>query len=197
MVLEREVGQPQRLAGPDPGAHLGHVGVDVVAPERLGDRHAVVAVADEVQVADPVDGDRRERLAAALGGGDPLPAAAHARGGGAEAAVEVARAVDGADDRVERDRLQPELRLADHPERVDDLVERQDQPDVVGLPPQPPAEARPASASAGRGRSRPARPRRGSRCRRPPAEGYAASVVLARARPRRTSDDREDRVEAR
>ena len=79
VVLEREVGEPQRPAGADARAHLGDVGVDVLAPERLRDRHAVVAVADEVQVADPVDGDRRERLAAALRGGDPLPAAAHPR----------------------------------------------------------------------------------------------------------------------
>ena len=100
----------------------------------------MVAVADEVQVADPVDRDRGERLPAALGGGDPLPAAAHARRGRAEAAVEVARAIDGADDRVERDRLEPELDLADHAERLDDLVERQDQRDVVGLAAQPPAE---------------------------------------------------------
>jgi hypothetical protein len=100
----------------------------------------MVAVADEVQVADPVDRDRRERLAAALGGGDPLPAAADAGRRGPEAPVEVARAVDGADDGVERDGLQPELRLADHAERVDDLVEREDERDVVGLAPQAPAE---------------------------------------------------------
>src|ERR671917_564658 len=56
------------------------------------------------------------------------------------AAVEVARPVDRADDRVERDRLEPERDLAGHAERLDDLVERQDQRDVVGLAPQPPAE---------------------------------------------------------
>ena len=35
-------------AEPEPRRDLGHVGVDVVAPERLGHRHAVVAVAHEV-----------------------------------------------------------------------------------------------------------------------------------------------------
>ncbi len=61
--------------------HLGHVGVDHLEAQRAGDRHAVVAVLDEVQLADPVDVDRRHRLAAALGRGDPLPARAHAARG--------------------------------------------------------------------------------------------------------------------
>ena len=111
-----------------------------VAPERLGHRHAVVAVAHEVQVADLEERDRRHRLAAALGGGDPLPARAQPRRGRPEAAVEVDRAVDRADDRVERDDLQPAVDLAGAPERVDDLLEREDQPDVVGLAPQPPRD---------------------------------------------------------
>ena len=140
VALERQVRQPQGLAGADSGPHLRDVRVDVLAPERLGDGHAVVAVAHEVQVADAVDRDRRERLAAALGRRDPLPATTYARGGRPEAAVEVVRAVDRADDRVELDRLEPELDLADHAERVDDLVEREDQPDVVGLAAQPPSE---------------------------------------------------------
>jgi hypothetical protein len=142
VALERQVGEPERVPRADPRPHLRDVGVDVLAPERLRDRHAMVAVADEVEIADAVDRDRGERLAAPLGGRDPLPAAAHARGRRTEAAVEVARPVDGADDRVERDRLQAELHLADHAERLDDLVERQDQRDVVGLAPQPPAELR-------------------------------------------------------
>jgi hypothetical protein len=149
VALEREVGQPQRLAGADPRVHLGDVRVDLLPPERLRDRHPVVPVAHEVQVADPVDGDRRERLAAPLRRRDPLPPPAHARRRGAEAAVEVARPVDGADDRVERDRLQPQLDLADQAERVDDLVEREDQADVVGLPAQPPAQLREELRSAG------------------------------------------------
>ena len=97
----------------------------------------MVAVADEVELADPEERDRRHRLAAALGGRDPLPARAQPLRGGAEAAVEVRRAVDGADDRVELDDLQAAIDLADAPERLDDLLERQDQPDVVGLAPQP------------------------------------------------------------
>ena len=115
MALDREVGDQHVAAGADARLHLGHVGVDVRAAERAGDRHAVVPVAHEVQLADPVDGDRRERLAAALRLGDPLPAGAQPRAGGAEVAVEVLGAVDGADDRVELDRLQPEVVLGERP----------------------------------------------------------------------------------
>ena len=141
MALQRQVAQGDPGVGADLGDDLGHVGVDHLEAELAGDRDAVVAVLDEVQLADPIDADRRHRLAAAHRLGDPLPAAAHPARGGAEAAVELARAVDGADDRVERDRLQPEPALAAPPERLDHLVEGQDQVDVVGLAAQPRGEA--------------------------------------------------------
>jgi hypothetical protein len=140
VALERQVGEPQRLARGDSRLHLGDKGVDVLASQRLRDRDAVMTVAHEVHVADPVHRNRRERLAAALGGRDPLPAPAHPWRRGPEAAVEVARAIDRADDRVQRDRLEAELDLAGHAERLHDLVEGQDQRDVVGLAAQPPAE---------------------------------------------------------
>ena len=92
-----------------------------------------MAVDDEVQGADAVDVDRRHRLAAAGRGGDPLPAPAHPARGGPEAAIELARDVDRADDRVEVDRLQPQPPLPTTAKRGDDLVEREDQADVVGL----------------------------------------------------------------
>ena len=134
----------QRALGPDPGDDLDDVGVDDVAPERAGDGDAVVAVADEVHVADAVDGDRRQGLAAARGVGDPLPARADARGRRAELAVEAAvrPAVDRAQDRVELDRLQPDVALLDPPERVDDLLERQDDVDVARVAAQPAGELR-------------------------------------------------------
>src|SRR5687767_7835841 len=97
----------------------------------------MVAVADEVQRADAVNIDRRHRLAASHRLRDPLPALPAAALRGPEVAVELARAVDGADDRVELDRLQPEAALAAAPERGNDLVEGQDLVDVVGLPAQP------------------------------------------------------------
>ena len=61
----------------------------------------------------------------------PLPALAHPRGGGPEVAVELARAVDGPDDRVERDHLLAEAALADAAEGAGDLLEREDVVHVV------------------------------------------------------------------
>ncbi len=126
--------------------------------ERPRDRHAVVAVAHEVRAADPVDVDRRQRLAAAHRGRDPLPARAHARGGRPERAIEAGLAVDRPDDRVDGDDLDREVALADAPERRDDLVEGQDQVEVARLARRPAAQPR-ASARClrARGGSRPAR----------------------------------------
>ena len=92
VALEREVAQLQAAVGAELGQHLGHAGVDVGVAQRARDRDAVVAVLDEVQVADAVDVDRRHRLAAAAGGGDPLPAAADLVRRGPERAVELAGA---------------------------------------------------------------------------------------------------------
>src|SRR5699024_8102168 len=93
--------------------------------QGTGDGDAVVPVADEVVVPQLVDVDRRDLLADAAGTGDALPPRAALVGGGPEAAVEVLHLVDRADDRVERDQLQPEASLAASAEGVDDLVERQ------------------------------------------------------------------------
>ena len=185
-------------AGADARLDLGDVGVDVLAAERARDRDAVVAVAHEVQLADPEDRDGRERLAAALGLRDPLPARAQPRARGAEGAVEVLRAVDGADDRVEGDRLQPEVVLADAPERVDDLLEREDVADVVGLEAQPPREVgqhprppRPGEVAlcvlGGEAGAHRCRPGRGLGAR---ADGVAVERVVERR------DEGEDAVQA-
>jgi hypothetical protein len=101
----------------------------------------VVAVADEVHVADLERGDRGQRVAAAHHARDALPAPAHLRRGGAELAVEAtALAVDGPDDRVERDRLQAEVALADAAELGHDLVEGQHDVDVAAGHPAQPAQ---------------------------------------------------------
>ena len=110
-------------------------------PSERGDRHAVVPVAHEVQLADAVDRDRRERLAAALGLGDPLPARrapAGSWGGSARSKSCVRSTVPTIES--SGDGLQPEVELADEAERLDDLVEREDEADVVGLAAQPPRE---------------------------------------------------------
>src|SRR5436309_7959154 len=92
----------------------------------------MVAVADEVRLADPVGLDRGQWLAAAHRGRNPLPARAHARRRGAERAIEAGGAVDGADDRGDGDHPDADVALADAPERRDDLVEWQDQVEVAG-----------------------------------------------------------------
>jgi hypothetical protein len=92
----------------------------------------VVAVLHEVELTDAVDVDRRHGLALALREVDALPALAHARRCGAEAAVELARAVHRADDRVERNGLLAEAPLADAPERSRHLLEGEDVVHVVG-----------------------------------------------------------------
>jgi hypothetical protein len=68
----------------------------------------------------------------------------------AELAVELPRAVHRADDRVQRDDLRAEPALAGAPERVDHLLEREDDVDIAGLAPQPAHDARhrPAPARA-------------------------------------------------
>src|SRR5690606_35556836 len=149
VTLERQVADADGAVAADPGEDLDDVGVDDVLALRAGDRHAVVAVAHEMRVADAVDLDGRHRLAPPAGERDPLPPRAHAAGGGTEAPVEVARAVDGADDAVERDRLHAAVALADPAERLDDLVEREDGADVLGLAAQHAADARQHGAAAG------------------------------------------------
>ena len=131
VALQRQVLQADLATRADLRLHVGYVRLDVLVAERVGNRHPVVAVLDEVQLADPVDVDGRHCLALALGEVDALPALADPRGGGAEVAVELARAVDGPDDRVERDHLQPEAALADPPEGAGDLLEREDVVHVV------------------------------------------------------------------
>ena len=84
-----------------------------------------MAVADEMQAADPVDLDRRDRRTAPLRQRQLLPAFPHPVGGGPEVPVEIAEGIDSADDRVQPYRLQAQLPLASHAKRADDLVERQ------------------------------------------------------------------------
>src|SRR2546429_380779 len=84
----------------------------------------------------------RKPQAPTLGVGDPLPARPRAVRRGTKAAVELARAPDRADDRVERDALKSEISLAHAPERLDHLVERQYHLDVARLAPESPRQLR-------------------------------------------------------
>lgn len=61
----------------------------------------MVAILDEVHVADEVHVDRRDRRAAPLRQVEALPALPHPVGGGPELSVEVVPGVDGSGHRVE------------------------------------------------------------------------------------------------
>ena len=135
MAFQWQVLGPQLRVDRNLGLDLGHVGVDVTAALGARDRHAVMAVAHEVQIAHAEDGDRRHVATAPLCLGDPLPPATYTSGRRPELPVELLGAVDCADDRLERDRLEALAALADPPERGDDLLERQDEVEVRWLAP--------------------------------------------------------------
>jgi len=106
------------------GEYFSYVGVDHFLVRGHRDRHPVVPVFDEVQAADPVHLDRRDRLAAPLGQREPFPAGSHPAGGGPEPVVEVAPRVESADDRVQPDGLQAKPPLAAPAKCADHLVQR-------------------------------------------------------------------------
>ena len=105
------------------GEYFGHVSVDHFLVRGHRDRHPVVPVFDEVQAADPVHLDRRDRLAAPLGQREPFPAGSHPVGSGPEPVVEFAPLIERADDRVQPDGLQAKLPFAAITERADHLME--------------------------------------------------------------------------
>ena len=104
--------------------------------ERARHRHPVAPVEHVVAVG-PLDQlDRRERVAAPVGQGDPLPAGPQDLGRGAEVRVEVGRRLERADDRVERDDLRARQSAGQH----GGLAER---PRVAALRPAPEPAAEP------------------------------------------------------
>jgi hypothetical protein len=97
----------------------------------------MMAVTHEVHLAHAVDVDGRQRVSPAHRAGDALPPCAHLARGGAEGAVEAARAVDGPHDGVQRDHLLAEVVLAEAPQRRHHLLEGQDQVKILGATPHP------------------------------------------------------------
>ena len=97
----------------------------------------MVPVDHEVHPRHAIDLDRRHRVPPPHLLRNPLPAPPHPPRGRPEAAIKLPpRPIHRPHDRVQIDRLQPEPLLPPPPERLHHLVERQDQPDVIGLPPQ-------------------------------------------------------------
>ena len=139
-VLAVQVAPAADALGGDDRVDLGHVGLDGVRAERAAHRDAVVAVAHEVEVAELVDVDRRERLPGAALQGHPLPPLAAPVRRGPEPAVEVAHLVDRADDRVHRDHLQAQGALAAPAQCLDHLGEGEGLVALVGVVPHPARE---------------------------------------------------------
>src|SRR5215208_7847320 len=106
------------------GCELDDLGVDRLHPALAGDRDSVVAVDDEVGVAQLVDRDRRK---AAFGERalDVPPAQADLGPAWKEVAVEVAAPAVRADDLRDGDRLQPEVPAGERLESPSRLVERE------------------------------------------------------------------------
>ena len=117
VALERQVAEPQLAVAPSCVVTSRTCAWISVSPQRAGHRDAVMAVLDEVQLADPVDVDRRQRPR--RGGGRRRSDSQRPRtpvGGRPEGAVEGAGgAIDRADDRVQPDLLHAEVGLAGRP----------------------------------------------------------------------------------
>ncbi|MBK7218590.1 MAG: hypothetical protein IPH95_16410 [Candidatus Promineofilum sp.] len=85
----------------------------------------MVAVLDEVDVANLVEIDRGQQHVAVVGLADVDPALGRLALGGQEGAVEVAVAADAADDLVQRHGLQADVALASVGQRLAHLVKGQ------------------------------------------------------------------------
>jgi hypothetical protein len=92
-----------------------------------------MAVVDEVQAADAVDLDRRDRRTASLRQRQLRLAFSYPAGGGPKVPVEVAPLFGRAGDRVYRYRLQAQVPLATPSERAGDFVERHEAVAASGL----------------------------------------------------------------
>src|SRR5215207_7542490 len=121
-------------SGVHPRTDLRHVPVDRAEAQSHRNRHPVVPVADEVQVADPVQLGRGNELAAPLGQCQlypPLPVDACS---GMKPAVKVACTVNTADDCGQRDDLQAEGAFGGPSQRGDHVVEEQKLGEIARLP---------------------------------------------------------------
>src|SRR5205807_9960956 len=132
-ALEWKIGERDRTIGANARDHPRHISVDLLAPEGTGDRNPVMAIADEIQLSDPRQVDRRERAPATHHLGNLFPPSPNAPRGRTKAAIEVTSAVDRANDRVQRDNLETERTLTDEAECLNDFLVRQHDPNVVGL----------------------------------------------------------------
>ena len=93
----------------------------------------MVAVGHEMRAADAVHLDRRDRLAAPGGQGQPLPPGPNPGGSGPEPLVEVAPRAGCANDGIQRDDLEPQLSLTAPAQRSDNVIQPHE-PVIVAAP---------------------------------------------------------------
>jgi hypothetical protein len=104
-------------------AELGDLGIDEVDLPLLGDRDPVVAVDDEVGVAQ-LEHDDGRKPALGVGPLDVDPSLPHVGARGQEVLVEVARTARRPDDLAHRYGTDPDVGLLEDPHALLDLVER-------------------------------------------------------------------------
>src|SRR5215217_2383705 len=109
--LQEELRGRHRGVERDADVPLEDLGVDELDAALAGDRDAMVAVFDEVDVPDFVELNRRQPYVLMIGAIDVLPAAGGVALAGEEGAVEVAEAIDAPDYLPDRDRLDAAITL--------------------------------------------------------------------------------------
>jgi hypothetical protein len=124
------------------------MGFDCCVAVSAGDRNAVVAVLNEVQLSDAIGVDGGHRLAAPACRGDPLPSALESASARPKYSVELAApAIDGADDRVDGDRLEPEVAFGNPSQGGHYISERQQRQRVFTFCRQARSDVREGSAT--------------------------------------------------
>jgi hypothetical protein len=149
-IAERQSGGrgDRRLHLPDPG-------FDHRVAVSVGDRNAVVAVLDEVQLPDAVDVDRGQRLAASACRSDPLPPVLESVRARPKSPIELAAvATDGTHDRVQRDLPEPEVTFPDSSQSGHHFIEAQQRHRILVLECQARGEPRDGLATAFAGERR-------------------------------------------
>lgn len=124
------------------------MGFDRRVAVSAGDRNAVVAVLNEVQLSDAIGVDGGHRLAAPACRGDPLPSALESASARSKYSVELAApAIDGTDDRVDGDRLEPEVAFGNPSQGGHYISERQQRQCVFTFRRQARSDVREGSAT--------------------------------------------------
>jgi hypothetical protein len=114
-----------------------------------------MAILDEVQLSDSIDVDRGHRLAPPPRRGDPLPSALQSARARAKQPVEFAApSIDGADDRLQGDRMETEVAFGHSPQGSHHAIEAQHRQPLLASHRQARGELRERLATARAGERR-------------------------------------------